>query len=595
MTNKRFTILHLFCGSGGGALGFQQSQQEYKGLAGTFETIAGIDVDPECCANFERLTGTPAICMDLFSRQQYMAFHGCEPPADWREVTPADILAACGGRCPDVVFLSPPCKGFSGLLPAASAKSPKYQALNELVPRSMMLVTEAFKGDLPAVIMIENVPRIVQRGKHLLTEVKTVLRSSGYVFHEASHDCGEIGGLGQIRKRYLMIARNPRKLPGFIWQPVKQRHKTIGDVLGQLPPPGDTEKGGAMHRIPRLQWRTWLRLALIPAGGDWRDLQNTFNGKDMYSHCYGVVPWANTSRTVTGASKPNNGAINLADPRLSMSLDSNHFKHCYKVLPLDATSGTITSAHGPSNGVTSIADPRLDKVMGYGNKYMIERYSDPSHTVTGSRIGSGGLIVADQSLGHSPRSGAFRIVPWGSAAPTIVGNTRTGGSNGISGIADPRFTCKQRAGTFGVQQWDEPSKTVIGGLDVHAGAAAVADPRIPGDTDSGVWLIVAEDGTWHRPITTLEMAALQGLPMNFADGSPLVFAGKSEARWREHTGNMVPPPAACAIGNALLETMLPMLAFGEVHWGTTDRELWVQPAYEQGDIVYEQHDEGALS
>jgi hypothetical protein len=66
---------------------------------------------------------------------------------------------------------------------------------------------------------------------------------------------------------------------------------------------------------------------------------------------------------------------------------------------------------------------------------------------------------------------------------------------------------------------------------VHAqGAAVVADPRLPAATDQGVWLIVAEDGTWHRPLTTLELAALQGFPTTLPDGAPLVLAGRSQER-----------------------------------------------------------------
>ena len=63
-----------------------------------------------------------------------------------------------------------------------------------------------------------------------------------------------MGGLGQKRIRYLMIARNPKKLPSFIYQPPKLKHRTIGDVLGLLPMPGDTERGGKMHRLPNLAW-----------------------------------------------------------------------------------------------------------------------------------------------------------------------------------------------------------------------------------------------------------------------------------------------------------------------------------------------------
>lgn len=126
---QEFTILHVFCGLGGAALGAQQAISEYKGIIGKFRTICGIDCDAEACADFEMLTGAPAIQMDLFSRDDYTAFHGHEPGPDWQEVFPKNILDATNGEHPDVVFLSPPCKGFSALLPENRARSNKYQAL----------------------------------------------------------------------------------------------------------------------------------------------------------------------------------------------------------------------------------------------------------------------------------------------------------------------------------------------------------------------------------------------------------------------------------------------------------------------------------
>jgi hypothetical protein len=59
---------------------------------------------------------------------------------------------------------------------------------------------------------------------------------------------------------------------------------------------------------------------------------------------------------------------------------------------------------------------------------------------------------------------------------------------------------------------------------------------------------------WHRPLTTMELAALQGLTTH-ADGSPLTLAGGSHTTYREHIGNMVPPPAAQAIAKAALRCL----------------------------------------
>ena len=427
----KFRALHLFCGVGGGALGFQMAREEWKGAVGTIETLAGIDVDPEACADFEAITGSPAVQMDLFSREQYRDFHGKEPPSGWREASPFDIWRAVGGKYPDILFTSPPCKGFSGLLPQKAAESRKYQALNGLTLRGIRLALEAFEEDPPALVLLENVPLITKRGKGLLQEIVGLLQRKGYAISEGYHDCGEIGGLAQIRRRYLLIARHERKVPAFVYRPPRQRVKSIGEVLGSLPLPGDPA-GGPMHRLPRLQWKTWVRLALIPPGGDWRDLN-----------------W------------------------------------------------------GRSNGAGAVADPRI---------------------------------------------------PW----------------------EQVKLTCCPRSGTYGVQAWDAPSVTVTGSMDIHNHAAAVADPRIPEDTEAGVWVIVAEDGTWHRPLTTFELAMLQGFPARLPDGRPFQLVGKSDARWRERIGNAVPPPAAKAIGETMLRTLMPSR---EGLWVMDAEPIWVLPEH----------------
>jgi hypothetical protein len=41
------------------------------------------------------------------------------------------------------------------------------------------------------------------------------------------------------------------------------------------------------------------------------------------------------------------------------------------------------------------------------------------------------------------------------------------------------------------------------------GRWSVADPRLPAANDKLIAIIRALDGTWHRPFTTLELAALQ--------------------------------------------------------------------------------------
>ncbi len=482
----KIKMLYLFCGIGGATAGFQNAEEEYKGIKGNFETICGIDCDPEACQDFENITGSRAVCMDLFSREQYIKFHGNEPPKGWKEIRPEDIRKACGGVKPDGVFLSAPCKGFSGLLSEKAAKSDKYQALNQLTIRGIKLVCEAFKDDLPGIILFENVPRIKTRGSKLLDEIREVLNEYNYVINPPKndiHDCGEIGGLAQHRKRYLLMARNPKKIPGFIYEPTKKRVKAIGEILENMPMPGD-ESAGPMHRISKLQWRTWMRLALIPAGGDWRNLENNFE-------IVKVIPTEKMD-SIYRYQIETDGSINKDTVNIDLKKENRHTSH-YKVVPWNEPSGTVTGASHVANGLISVQDIRVNS--------------------------------------------------------------------------------KPRNGTYGVMEWDKPAATIIGSADVHAGAAAIADPRIPNETDKGVWIIISSDGTWHRPLTTLELAALQGLPIKI-NGKPLNLAGSSDARKRERIGNMVPTDAGEAIGRTILRALLPVLK-NEIVLGCTP--IWVDP------------------
>ena len=103
----------------------------------------------------------------------------------------------------------------------------------------------------------------------------------------------------------------------------------------------------------------------------------------------------------------------------------------------------------------------------------------------------------------------------------------------------------------------------------------MADPRdLPPADLKCCPLIVALDGTWHRPFTTLEHAALQSFPVLPSDGAGwLVLDGRSESRWRERIGNAVPPDAAQAVASTMLRTLL-LADLGTTFMLSTD-PIWV--------------------
>lgn len=676
MSRVEIRHFHLFCGLGGGAKGFNRGEARVGRMHAKFRCIGGVDVDAAACADFGRLVGVPATHMDLFSRDQYVNFHGREPADDWREATPQDIQRAAGGERPHIVFLSAPCKGFSGLLAEKVSKTGKYQALNALTLRGVWLMQEAWAGDPPELIVFENVPRIMHRGRPLLDQIGGLLRRYGYVVAETTHDCGEIGNLAQSRKRFLLVARHAEKVPPFLYEPAKHRLRGVGEVLSKLPVPGP-EPVLPMHRMPSLQWKTWVRLAFVEAGSDWRSL-NRLNVEDGVLADYGIVPegechngaygvkdWEAPAGTVTAAGRPGCGSFAVADPRPAAFSDRGaygvggwedpaatltsqrapgqgrfsvadpridghdksvqlgvrpwdraagvvtgkmfvgggphavadprvkgaRFNNLFRIVPFDAASPAIAGPGGPGGGL-AVADPRGGPGRHVNGKYRVAGYGEPSSTVlAASTTGNGAFAVADPRYAawHPGASSAkLRVAGWGQHGGTVTGAQQV--ASGALSVADPRWRDGAEhyltGGHYGVMPWQYPAGAVSAAGQHDNGRWSVADPRdpetcadtqtdpdacLPEPTERLVAVIKALDGTWHRPFTTLELAALQSL---VDPDEILELDGLSDSAWRERIGNAVPPDAARAIASTMGRTLL--LAWSGETFALSSEPIWVR-------------------
>lgn len=681
---------HLFCGVGGGAKGFNRARPRIGNTTARFVCVGGIDVDPGAIHNFTRIVGVPGTVMDLFDREQYKAWHGREPANDWEEATPDDIRRVFGPIV-DVAFLSAPCKGFSGLLSASQSKTDRYQALNRLTLRGVWLMLEAYKDNPIPVVLFENVPRILTRGKWLLDQIQALFRAYGYSVNIDTHDCGVIGNLAQSRKRALLIARHMEKVPPFVYQPRHYPLRGVGDVIGKLPLPGDPI-AGAMHRVPALQWNTWVRLALVPAGKDWRALNdlavvdgnlrdfgivpevslrenalgvNGWNdtapvitshrapGQGRFSvadprvdsqwqaDVLGVQDWQDHSGVVAGRSGPSNGAYSVADPRpgygpsthrhvlgvkrwegepaATISGDpkpstgaysvadprppqgANATYQQYGVNGWDETTGTVSGQSAPGGGSHSIADPRLHR-KAHSNVYRVVPFDRPAVAVTSSRDGA----VADpHPAAQEYASTKYQVTPYDRSSRTVIGASTTG--DGAFAVADPRPVCLNKPdregyatqGHYGVVDWDEHSKAIPGHAKNNNGSWSVADPRdalmqgepilMPKADDRLVCRIIATDGTWHRPFTTLDLGALQALfdpeeifyqeqtefGLEWRCRTPFDLEQGSDVTKREWIGNMVPGAAATGMAETIGETLI-LADMGESFFLST-REIWAKP------------------
>jgi site-specific DNA-cytosine methylase len=457
---------HLFCGLGGGARGFNRASPRVGNLQAKFRCLGGIDVDPASIRDFGRLAGVPGTVLDLFDREQYRTFHGAEPPADWREATAADIQRAAGGERPNIVFLSAPCKGFSGLLSEGKSKTDKYQALNRLTLRGVWLMLEAWSDDPPELVIFENVPRIATRGRHLLDQIVALLRA------------------------------------------------------GML----------------------------------------------------GVQDWTRHSSTVTGKGRPSCGNFAVADPRFEQSALWSDGQ-AYGVRRWDASTGTVAGQQGPGQGAYSVADPRHHGPAKHSNEYRVVRWDRAAMAVT-SAHGTGQAVADPRRDG--PSFGKYAVTPYGTHAGTVISGSTTG--QGAFAVADPRSgmdaerTAYTTGGHYGVVPWDSQAGAVSGAACHDNGRWSVADPRMPAAADKLVCRIVSEDGTWHRPFTTLELAHLQSL---VEPDELLELDGTSDQAKRERIGNAVPSEAGEAIAHVMGETLL--LALSGETFILSAQPVWVRP------------------
>jgi hypothetical protein len=253
------------------------------------------------CKDFEMLVGAPALCADV------------------HELEPADLLRVLRSRRARRDHDVAAVQGLLGLLSAKRAKEPRYERMNQLMERALFLVLSTWPTP-PKLIFVENVPRIASRGKDTVRRCVAMGHAHGYAIAEGTHDCGELGGLAQHRRRYFQLWRHREQMPQVIYEPTKHRVRACGEVLGPLPMP--RRRRG---RRPDAQGAESLVAQLAtarddPAGGDWRDLPGTLEEGQKRREKFRrdpVTSWDAAAETVTGP-----GGVERVDKRRRPSLRS---------------------------------------------------------------------------------------------------------------------------------------------------------------------------------------------------------------------------------------------------------------------------------
>jgi len=546
---KKYTVVHLFSGSGGCTLGFQRA-----GL----RSLGSFDFDAKACRDLDRLTGTPVFCVDL------------------QTMKPAELAAYACGECPDVVVGSPPCKSFSGCMPAARATEGRYVNMSLLAVWGVELVLKAWAPKMPRIILIENVPQMATRGRSVVEQVTHLLRKAGYSVDVRSHCCGKKGGLAQRRKRLLIVARHAETCPDFLRQPPDKPLRTVGEVLGALPSPAAAH-GDEMHRLPLLSTLNWLRLAAIRAGKDWRDLPAEIViggertdpranlGPHAHSGIYGVEDSTGPAHVVTGNARPGSTWGGVADPRVRRGEGEpgswgakGHPDH-FGVGDWTDTAPTVRGRQEVQTSRTSVADPRLaERAQRQNGGFGVEDFEGSARAVLGEgSVRNTPASVADPRLDYSPRRGSFGVVDDDDAAPVVRGCHDV--RQAPAAVVDPRG-------------WPTPTHQLARQAD---GRLVLYGPPLDLTSRRPCLLVIrAPDGTWHRPMTDRELAVLQGFPVDCHLEGPS-SSGKGTPGRREHIGNAIPAPAAEAFGREVVATLAASDA-GEIRL-LAGGDIWVEP------------------
>lgn len=326
-------------------------------------------------------------------------------------------------------------------------------------------------------------------------------------------------------------------------------------------------------------------------------------GASAYANNYAVTAMHEPARCVTGGPRPGSGGQSVASPLLPQAANAKMHDGKYVLIAWDGAARTVTGADRVGSGAQSVQDIRIESFReGWG----ILAPTESSGTVTANaRHSTGRFSLASSIVVSSANDACYGVLSLKEPSHAITGKNHPG--NGPFSLAEERdgattiaLGCAPHRGTYGVVSLQQAIGCVTAHANIDNGCFAVADKRTPGappllwieglDKPARLWagfdkkgrvkhgkpaplIIMAEDGTWHRPLTTLELAVLQGLPWQH-HGRPLDFGGGS-TKQRKLIGNMIPPPVASAMASQILLALLAADA-GAYYMDSGGAGVWVE-------------------
>lgn len=292
MPDRKPTAVDLFCGAGGLTLGLKRAG---------FDVVVGVEAYPEIAKTYKANHPRTKLLVK-----------------DVRDVTGKEIFKLARRRKIDLVAGCPPCQGFSQL----TEKYKRRDSRNDLVLEMARLIEEIE----PKMVMMENVPGIVTKGKAILDKFVSKLRRLGYSTNRDILQMADFG-VPQSRRRFVLVAGKgfniPLPKPTHCFKRDESRNlkpwKTLERVIRGMPEPATLsfalQNGGPdefnWHVIRDLKEISIKRLEAIKEGDNRLALPRHLRPKCHktkkagFRNVYGRLRWDNVSGTVTtGCTTP---------------------------------------------------------------------------------------------------------------------------------------------------------------------------------------------------------------------------------------------------------------------------------------------------
>jgi DNA (cytosine-5)-methyltransferase 1 len=351
-----------FCGCGGLTLGAAQAA---IAVGRRLEAVAAIDVDEgglevhKANFNTEHVLHTSASSLIDF----HVSGSGKASAFSYApEVLHPALVEEVGNI--DLFLAGPPCQGHSNLNNKTRREDPR---------NLLYLTAVALAVGLEAkMVIIENVPEVVNDRSDVVTAAKALLQANGYEFMDSGVLAAHEMGWAQTRKRYFLIAAKTTPSPDHLTlkavaSGLKRQALDLGWAIGDLMrDPKEAVLTGVMDTVPALSEENRSRIDWLFKNNQWelpnQERPDCHRDGHTYPSVYGRMFWDRPAQTITtGFLTPGRGRyIHPVRPRVITP------REAARIQAFPDSFNFVVNGHDPArNALTKWIGDAVPPLLGY--------------------------------------------------------------------------------------------------------------------------------------------------------------------------------------------------------------------------------------